>query len=257
MQLDTVLSVRDLWINYGEKIAVEDISYDVQKGDLVGVVGPNGAGKSSMFKAILGLLPYRGTVKLFGHKFHRELLRSVGYVPQKILFEPMFPATVFDVVSMVLSRANSTHHDRKNGIVNSHMSDYEKVESCLKATRIWHLHNRRIGTLSGGELQRVLISQSLANNPLLLIMDEPVVGLDTRSRKLFFSIIQKASEDHNITIVISLHHLDAVKEYSNKVICMNRSLTFYGKTSDFFANETLMGLCADNGILAHPHEHSH
>lgn len=224
---------------------------------MVGVVGANGSGKSSMFKAILGLLPYRGAVKLFGHVFHRNLLRSVGYVPQKTFFEPMFPATVFDVVSMALACTDSTQNDRRDGIVNSDMSDYEKVTACLKAVRMWNLRHRRIGALSGGELQRIFISQSLVRNPSLLIMDEPAVSLDVRSRKLFFSIIQEANEDYGITVVVSLHNMHAVKEYSNKVLCMNRSLAFYGETSDFFADENLVGMCTEYGVQDHPHEHTH
>lgn len=259
MQLDTILSVNDLWVNYGTKIAVESVSYDVQEGDLVGVVGANGSGKSSMFKAILGLLPHRGTVSLFGRPFHRDLLRSVGYVPQKISFEPMFPATVFDVVAMALTRATLTPTDRRHGIVDSDMSNSEKVMKCLNTVRMWGLRHRRIGALSGGELQRVFIAQSLVRNPSLLIMDEPAVSLDVKSQKLFYSIMQEANSEYGITMIVSLHNMDVVKEYSNKVVCMNRTLAFHGKTSDFFADEKLLGLCTEYKLQdrPHPHEHSH
>lgn len=257
MPLETILSVKDLWVTYGEKIAVEDVSYDVKKGDLVGVVGANGSGKSSMFKAVLGLLPYRGSVRMFDKEFHRNLLRMVGYVPQKITFDLTFPATVFDVVAMGLMRGRSNKDNRRDGIANSTLSDSEKVKACLEAVRMWHLRRRRIGALSGGEMQRVFIAQSLVRNPLLLIMDEPAVGLDVRSEKLFYSILQEAHTKHNITVMVALHDIDAVEKYSNKVVCINRSLYFYGDTTEFFADEKLLGAYTEYSMQAHIHKHPH
>lgn len=262
-----VLEVKNLTVSYGNHVAVDDISFDVKEGDLLGMVGPNGAGKTTLFRAILGLeQKSRGTIKLFGYENskYRFLLPMIGYVPQKVIFEPNFPATVFDIVSMGIVSNKKLVQCAKmiqqsgykwNRVYNDMKKDSDKVSEAIKTVGLKSLQDRRIGELSGGELQRVFIAKSLVKDPLLLILDEPVTSVDVDAQNKFYNVIKKINSENGITIVWSSHDLEALSKYASKVSCMNKKLFFHGEKEEFFSDEELLKTYAESAMQMHMHEH--
>ncbi len=261
----SILHVQNLTVSYGAYVAVDDISFDVDAGDLLGIVGPNGSGKTTMFHAIFGLQPYSGTISIFGYgrdKF-QSILPLVGYVPQKVAFEPNFPATVHDIVSMgIIPKKRVARGEelvRDNGYSWNHpYRDIDRtdsrVEEVLKTVRLGHLGHRRIGELSSGEQQRVFIATSLINDPLILVLDEPVTSVDVESQTRFYDAVTEINRN-GTTIIWSSHDLDALEKYASKVACMNRQLFFHGHKEDFFADEDILKTYTESAMQAHMHGH--
>lgn len=237
-----VVEIENLTVEYPDVKAVDNVSFSVNQGDFLGIIGPNGAGKSTLFSAMLGLnTNYKGVIKFFGKDIRKskEYLKEIGYVPQKPIFEKNFPATVNDVVRMGLL----------------HESDENKIDEILKDLWIHELRKKRIGDLSGGQQQRVFIAKALVNNPKVLILDEPVTGIDQQSIELFYSILRQLNSKQNITIIWSSHDLDAVNRLANKVACLNRTLFFHGESDEFFENDELVKQYSEASMQEHMHHH--
>ncbi|ABK77685.1 ABC-type Mn2 /Zn2 transport system, ATPase component [Cenarchaeum symbiosum A] len=259
-----MLAAEHLTVDYGGRAAVDDISFDVLQGDLLGIVGPNGAGKTTMFRAILGLQPHRGAVRLFGHgpRSLRHLVPLVGYVPQKISFDHGFPATVSDVVSLGVSTrrtAKGARLVREAGLEWGRTygglgGARERTAAALSTVGLGALAGRRIGELSGGELQRVIIAKSLVNDPLLLILDEPVTGVDAESQAAFYDVMNRINES-GTTIIWSSHDLTAIERHAEKVACMDGSLFFHGGKEQFFKDEEALGKYRESAMQMHMHGH--
>lgn len=261
----SILGAKNLTVRYNGHVAVNNISFDVGEGDLLGIVGPNGAGKTTLFRAILGLQPYEGEIAMFGHGADKfgSLIPLIGYVPQKITFEQNFPATVHDVVSMgVIPRrasADGAGLIRRGGFRRNRAGGRGgrrgMVEEALRTVGLRHLRDRRIGELSGGEQQRVFIAKSLVKDPVLMILDEPVTGVDSESQARFYGLIKRLNEEDGITIIWSSHDLDAIESYASRVACMNRALFFHGNKERFFADKEALGAYAESAMQEHMHDH--
>ena len=237
-----VVEIDHLTIQYPDVKAIDDVSFTVNQGDFLGIIGPNGAGKSTLFASMLSLnTKYKGTIKFFGTDIRksRNYLKEIGYVPQKPIFEKNFPATVNDVVKMGLQKE----------------SDESKIDEILQQLWIHELSKKRIGELSGGQQQRVFIAKALVNNPKVLILDEPVTGIDQQSIDLFYSILKELNSKQNITIIWSSHDLDAVNKLANHIACLNRTLFFHGESDDFFSNDDLVKQYSEASMQEHMHHH--
>jgi len=237
-----VVEINNLTVQYPDVKALDDISLVVNQGDFLGIIGPNGAGKSTLFASMLGLnTKYKGTIKFFDEdiKKSKNYLKELGYVPQKPIFENNFPVTVTDVVRMGLRKE----------------SDENKIDEILQQLWIHELRNRRIGELSGGQQQRVFIAKALVNNPKILILDEPVTGIDQQSIDLFYSILRELNSKQKITIIWSSHDLDAVNKLANHVACLNRTLFFHGESETFFSDDELVKQYSEASMQEHMHHH--
>ena len=237
-----IVEIENLTVQYPDVKALDDVSFEVNQGDFLGIIGPNGAGKSTLFDSMLGLnTKYKGTIKFFGEdiKKSKNYLKEIGYVPQKPIFEKNFPVTVTDVVRM--------------GLRNE--SDENKIDEILQQLWIHELRDRRIGDLSGGQQQRVFIAKALITNPKILILDEPVTGIDQQSIDLFFSILRELNSKQKITIIWSSHDLDAVNKLANHVACLNRTLFFHGESEEFFSNDELVKQYSEASMQEHMHHH--
>ena len=238
----SIVEINNLTVHYPDVKALDDVSFVVNEGDFLGIIGPNGAGKSTLFDCMLGLnTKYQGTIKFFGNdiKNSKNYLKGIGYVPQKPIFEKNFPVTVNDVVQM--------------GLRNE--SDKEKIDEILQQLWIHELRNRRIGELSGGQQQRVFIAKALVHNPKILILDEPVAGIDQQSIELFYSILRELNSKQKITIIWSSHDLDAVNKLANHVACLNRTLFFHGESEKFFSDDKLVKQYSEASMQEHMHHH--
>jgi zinc transport system ATP-binding protein len=261
-----VLEVSGVSISYNGSLAIDKVNFDVEEGDLLGIVGPNGAGKTTLFRAILGLQNYSGAIKLFGlegKKYH-PLLPLIGYVSQKVSFEQNFPATVSEVVAMGLLPEKMLQKSATllqsagfswNRVYKKLNKDGDKVLEALKTVNLDSLKDRRIGELSGGQLQRVFIAKALVKDPILLILDEPVTGVDVDTQNRFYNVIKKINEENKITIVWSSHDLEAIAKLANRVACMNRQMFFHGQKEEFFSNKDLLKTYTESAMQMHMHHH--
>lgn len=238
-----VVEIKNLTVRYDSVKALDDVSFVINQNDFLGIIGPNGAGKSTLFSCMLGLLQnYEGEIKFFGQdiKKSKKYLKEIGYVPQKPVFEKNFPATVKEVVRMGLPRNVPE----------------KRVDEVLQQVWIHELANRRIGELSGGQQQRVFIAKALVSEPKILILDEPVTGIDASSTEIFYSILRDLNQNQNITIIWSSHDLDAVNKLANKVACLNKTLFFHGISEEFFTNEELLKQYSETSMQQHMHHHA-
>jgi len=237
-----VVEIENFTVKYPDVKAIDDISFTINENDFLGIIGPNGAGKSTLFSCMLGLFTqYDGSIKFFGEDIRnsKKYLNEIGYVPQKPVFEKNFPATVSEVIQMGLKRKTSE----------------QRVDKVLQDVWIHELSHRRIGELSGGQQQRVFIAKALVNNPKILILDEPVTGIDLQSSELFYSILKELNLKQNITIIWASHDLDAVNKLANKVACLNQTLFFHGESNTFFSNDQLVKQYSESSMQEHMHHH--
>ena len=193
----SIVEIKNLTVKYPDVKALDNVSFTVNQGDFLGIIGPNGAGKSTLFDVMLNLnTKYQGTLKFFGEDIRKskKYLNEIGYVPQKPIFEKNFPATVNDVVRMGLRKE----------------SDENKIDKILQQLWIHELSNRRIGELSGGQLQRVFIAKALVNNPKILILDEFTNSLDLATEKEIINEVNHLKGKK--TIIMIAHRLSTLEK---------------------------------------------
>jgi zinc transport system ATP-binding protein len=261
-----VLDIEKVSVSHNGALAINNISFGVQEGDLLGVVGPNGAGKTTLFRAILGLQSYHGKIKLFGYEGHQydTLLPMIGYVPQKVNFESNFPATVSDVVALGTLSEKKLRKGVKliqscgccwNRIFGTSSKDSEKIEKVLEIVGLESLRDRRITELSGGEQQRTFIAKALVKEPVLMILDEPVTGVDMDVQNKFYSVIRRINKENKVTIIWASHDLTAISDHATKVACMNRDLFFHGEKDKFFSDKEMLKTYSESAMQMHMHHH--
>ncbi len=203
-----------------------DISLCLHQGVFLGVIGPNGGGKSTLIKLVLGLLkPDSGMVKVFGQNIkHSQSWRSdIGYVPQGNEFDSSFPVTALDVV-MMASNINKAFDLRKRAIKKTAM---EKLDVCGVAD----LAYRSIGRMSGGQRQCVFIARALINEPRLLLLDEPTIGIDSRGQQAFFSLLRQLQNEMKITLLMVSHNVGQLTHYVDRIACINKRLHWHDHAS--------------------------
>jgi zinc transport system ATP-binding protein len=229
MPVNTVLSVKNMSFSYGAAEVLSGVSFDVQRGDYIGLAGPNGAGKTTLIKAVLGLTGrYAGAAELFGVDMRNfSAWHRVGYLPQRVnAFNPLFPATVKEVVGLGLLS--------KKSFPKSFTSvDDAEILRTLELMGIADLGGKLVGELSGGQQQRVFLARALAPNPELLILDEPSTALDPVSRQGFYDIIKKLNQEKGITCVLITHDTAQIGRYANKLLYLDKKVVFYGRFQDF------------------------
>lgn len=193
---------------YGRKPVLEQLSFTVYERDFIGLIGTNGAGKSTLLKLIVGLLkPDQGRIELFGEPAEQFKDRElIGYVPQRSMFNPLFPATVREVVLSGLL-------GRKKRFRRYSREDQLRCDDALRTMQIEDLQDKLIGALSGGQQQRVFLARALAGGPKLLIMDEPLTGIDAETQRNFFQLIRHMHQKHDMTFLMVSHDLDLVRSY--------------------------------------------
>ena len=237
-----LVEIENLTVDYEGILALDKVNFSIDSKDFLGIIGPNGAGKTTLFSCMLGLLNnYKGEIRFFGTNIRKskQYLHQIGYVPQKPVFEKNFPATISEVIGMGLTKNSKS----------------DKIDEVLQKVWLHELSHRRIGDLSGGQQQRVFIAKALINDPQILILDEPVTGIDSQSKELFYQILHDLNQKENITIIWSSHDLDAVAKLATKVACLNRTLFFHGISEEFFHNENLLKLYSESSMQMHMQHH--
>jgi manganese/iron transport system ATP-binding protein len=237
------VDIRGLWAGYNQLPALEDVTFQVGQREVVGIIGPNGSGKSTLMKSILGLVkPWQGNISVFG-KPSGEQRKKVGYMPQIEEVEWDFPVTVGDVALM-------GRYARRGLLRRPTGEDREAADSALRRVEMYQHQHRLIGELSGGQRRRVLLARALANNPRLLLMDEPMAGLDATVQHRLLDIIDDLRAE-GTTILLSTHDLSCVSTCAAKVVCLNRRLVAFGPPGEVLTETVLNQTFGTHLLLVH------
>jgi ABC-type Mn2+/Zn2+ transport system ATPase subunit len=200
---DALISFQDVALGYDGVSILEGLVLDVHRGDFIALVGPNGCGKSTILKGMAGILePLRGSIR----RGVGERPVRFGYVPQRETIEMVFPLTVFEVALM------GTYGRVGPGRLVTH-ADRELVRACLADVGLTDLQRKPFPALSGGQRQRVLIARALAAEPDILLLDEPLSGIDLRAAQVIMDLIERLHRDHGLTTVMVSHHLKVLREH--------------------------------------------
>jgi zinc transport system ATP-binding protein len=239
--LPPVLTADDVWFSYGAEPVLAGVSLAVHAGEFAALAGPNGSGKSTLLRIVLGLLaPTSGAVSVLGAAPHelRERWR-IGYVPQRVRIAPDLPATVLEVVRT--GRLAKQGWWRRARAV-----DREAVDHALESVALTDLRNRRLAELSGGQQQRVLIAKALASEPDLLVLDEPVAGVDVDAQSLFRASLVHLVRDHGGAVLLVSHELGAVADDLDHVVVLKGSVVFDGTPAELAATGVSLGVHRDD-----------
>lgn len=240
MTHDVVLRSDGVSFAYGHGSVVDDVSMTVRSGEFLALVGPNGSGKTTLLKLLLGLLrPSSGSVQLFGSdpSAFRERWR-VGYVPQRPTLAHDLPATVDEVVATG-RLARHPWGRRSSG-------DRDAIDHALDVVGLCGTRHRRVSDLSGGQQQRAFIARALASDPDLLVLDEPVAGVDAEAQSLFRDALVHHVRVHGGSVLLVSHELGAVASDLDRVIVIKRSIRFDGPPSELTAEGVSLGVHAQD-----------
>jgi ABC-type Mn2+/Zn2+ transport system ATPase subunit len=225
-----VLEVKDLTVLFEgqERPAVEEVSFSLAEGQIAILIGPNGSGKSTVLRAILGLVPFTGEVRVLGMPA-AQARRQIGYVPQRLAFDLTLPLTVRETVRMPLLGAHGPEAEAS-------------VQHFVEALGVADLVDKPLGTLSGGQLKRVLIVRAMVTNPRLLLLDEPEAGIDIGGEQTLYELLDRLVSHHRLTALICSHELDLVFRFADQVLCLNRRLQCTGPPAEVLTAEALARL---------------
>jgi len=244
-----ILRASHLSMRYESGVALEDVSFALNEGERLAVVGPNGAGKSTLLKIIAGVqTPTSGEIQIYGHQPDGHI--CIAYVPQRTQVDWSFPVTVADVAMM--GRVGTLGLFR-----NPKARDWEIVYQALEVVKMADLAKRQINQLSGGQQQRMFIARALAQEAELMLMDEPMTGLDMTSQEELFGILDTLHE-RKVTVLLSLHDLKTASERFDRVMLLNKRLIAIGLAEDALNPEHLLAayggslqfLPTETGMLA-------
>ena len=235
--MSEILSVKNLSVSFNGQKVLDDLSFSVDKGDILAVIGPNGAGKSVLFRALLGLIPYKGEVRwnLTGEAVSEASVR-VGYVPQKISVDRDLPLSVAE-------------------LLNYGGASKKEIKELLGEVGLEkEILNKRIGILSGGQWQRLLIAWALISNPEILLFDEPTAGIDIGGEETIYNLIKRLQRERNMTVLLISHDLHIVYRYAKDVLCLNKEKICLGPPHEVLDKESLAKLYGHETAV-YPHTH--
>lgn len=237
------LDLRDLTIRYHNVLALEHVTFSVAPQEIVGIIGPNGSGKSSLMKCIMGLVkPWQGEILVLGLP-NTQQRKLIGYMPQVEDVEWDFPVTVGDVALM-------GRYARRGLLRRPTREDRTEADAALHRLGMYELRRRLIGELSGGQRRRALLARALANHPSLLLMDEPMAGLDARAQHRLLDIMSEL-RDEGTTIVLSTHDLSCVSTCAARVACLNQRLIAFGEPAEVLTERVLNRTFGTHLLLVH------
>lgn len=226
-----ILEVSGISVRYEGRAALENVSFRLHAGERVAVVGPNGAGKSTLFKIVAGVLvPAEGEVRVFGSGPGEHV--CIAYLPQRSQYDWRFPVSVGDVVMMGrIAKLGLFGWPKKR--------DWEFVHAALETVGIADLEKRQIGQLSGGQQQRMFIARSLAQEAELMLMDEPLTGLDAPSQEGLLSLMGEL-QNKGVTVMVATHDLDQAVRYFDRILLLNHKVVAFGPAGEVLMPEALL-----------------
>ncbi|TSC83175.1 MAG: zinc transport system ATP-binding protein [Parcubacteria group bacterium Gr01-1014_19] len=237
----SVLRVDNLRVTFGSQVILNNLSFEVNQGEVLAVLGPNGAGKTVLFRALLGLVTREGVVE-----WPKNI--KIGYVPQKLAVARDLPLSVLDFLKLKESSEAEIYEAlRSVGFLKSNGDEHHERH---------HLLNARVGELSGGQFQRVMIAYALINHPDVLLFDEPTTGIDLGGEETIYALLEKLHKNHKLTIILITHDLNVVYRYASKALCLNREKVHFGAPKEVLNPQVLEDLYgAKVGLYTHDHQH--
>jgi len=229
MQENIILKVKNLNVRLEKEEIIKDLSFEIKQGDVLTVLGPNGAGKTVLLRTLLGILPYKGEIK-----WEKEV--KIGYVPQRLPFIKETPMSVEEFFE--LKRASR-----------------KEIREILNSVGFGSALNKKIGELSSGQFQRILVAWALVGNPDVLLFDEPTTGIDIGGEETIYTLLVKLKEKRNLTILLVTHDLSVVFKLSDFVICLNKCPICQGVPKEVLTPEILYKLYGEEVKFYEHHRH--
>ncbi|MBI2573868.1 MAG: metal ABC transporter ATP-binding protein [Candidatus Wildermuthbacteria bacterium] len=228
-----LLELKNVSVGYGKAPVIEKVSFALQRGETVVILGPNGSGKTTIFRAIIGALPYAGEIVM-------ELDARIGYVPQKIDLERNLPLTVREFLLLAVKPKEVRAYSPEEAV---------KLVDLPKA-----FLSKNVSTLSSGEFQRTLIAFALINRPDLLLFDEPTASIDIGGQDTVYELLHRLQDDQNFGLILISHDLAVVYQQADKVLCLHKRHAHFGDPEEALTVEELKELYGPN-IKFHRHAH--
>lgn len=242
--MNVAVQARDLQVRYDSFVALRNVTLDLREGEALGIVGPNGSGKSTFLKTVAGLLkPASGELCVFGTEPRSLAAGSIAYVPQIEVVDWSFPVTVWDVVAMA-------RFPRLKFWQRFSAGDRDIVARALELVNMTGLASRQISELSGGQQQRVFVARAIAQEPRLLLLDEPTTGVDARTEEALRVVVREMVA-RGLPVLMTTHDLDRAEDWFDRIIVLDRTILAIGKPADVLAS----GAYAT--IREHTHTHGH
>jgi len=228
---EDTLIVSDLSVAYGRRVVLRKVSAEIGRGQVVGVVGPNGGGKSTLLKAVAGIIPrLSGEVTLFGRPIASQRSK-VAFMPQREIVDWDFPVTAADVVMM-------GRYPRTSWLHRTQRYDHEVVDEMLDRVGMLEYRDRQIGSLSGGQQQRIFVARALAQEADVLLLDEPMTGIDASTQEVVMKIIEEQRQQGKI-VLLATHDLFAASCACDCLCCVGERAVSFGPTEEMYTEETL------------------
>lgn len=247
-----LISMHDVCLHYGSDVVLHDINFAVQKGEIVTILGPNGSGKSTFLRILIGAL------KPTAGKLNQQPSLRIGYVPQRLSIDANLPLTVNRFLSLA---ARGQMHSMAQSM--SHSMSHSKAQAMshwVEQVGIQTLLSAQMSQLSGGQLQRVMLTHALLANPDILILDEATQGLDQQGEAAFYRLIEQVRKDQGCAVVLVSHDLHVVMSASDRVICLNGHVCCEGAPTIVSAApeyRALFGLGTEGALALYRHDHDH
>lgn len=239
MSKDIILNIQNLTVSFDADKIIDNLSFSVSKGDVIAIVGPNGAGKSVLLRTLIGLVPYLGKIEwLSGLK--------ISYVPQRFNVEKNFPLTTKEFFYLKSKEQGKIMSALESVGLKNKQSDMHHVKH--------HLLDQRLGWLSGGQLQRILIAWAILDNPDVLLFDEPTTGIDIGGEETIYNLLKKLNNEMALTILLISHDLNIVYKYADNVLCLNKEKICFGAPREVLDPQSLIKLYGGEAKF-YKHEH--
>ncbi|HTP30026.1 MAG TPA: metal ABC transporter ATP-binding protein [Anaeromyxobacteraceae bacterium] len=243
----SILAVEGVSVWLSGREILHDVNFSVRPGELTGLIGSNGAGKTTLFRVILGLQPTSTGTVLLGDRRRARRNSNVGYVPQKVLLDPDMPLRARDVVALGLD-------GHRLGIPLPSRRRRRRVDDMLAAVGASHFADARVGNLSGGEQQRVLIAHALIGRPRLLLLDEPLANLDIGAEHDVMELLARIAAQQEIAILISAHDMNPLLPVTDRIVYMASGRTASGTTDEVVRSDVLSALYGHHVDVVRVHD---
>jgi zinc transport system ATP-binding protein len=252
-----ILKVEGLNVYQGSYLAVRDVSFELLPGTDTAIVGPNGAGKSTLVKAILNLIPHSaGKIEIFGRPITKlgNLRHRLGYMPQNFIFDRSFPISVGELVGLGWANESRRQNLFFTKLWKKDRQKSAAIAEALRRTDAAHLKHQAIGTLSGGQLKRVLLAYCLVVPRKLLVLDEAFAGVDVQGITDFYALLNELKQEEGWTVLQVSHDIDMVSRHCDRVLCLNQTVVCTGQPEIALSPQNLL---ATYGPGFSPYQHQH
>ena len=231
------IKVNHLGVKFNEQIVLDDVNLHIHCGSLNAIIGKNGAGKSTLIRAVLGNIPHTGDIEFRDTKDGKIQKLKIGYVPQSVNIEKDTPVSVYDLLA--------SYESHYPVFLPKSRKLYEKIKENLSVFEAEDLIDKQVCNLSGGELQRVLLSMAVMDEPNLLLLDEPVSGIDQNGMELFYRNIEYLKENFDLAVLLISHDLDYVRKYADHVVLIDGKVLTQGTPKEVYDSDAFKQVFTD------------